>query len=166
MEKLIPNTNGYKVTDDGRVFRADGNEVVYRKDSEGYLRVSFGKDGSRERVHRLVASAFVDNPDGKPMVDHIDGNKANNHASNLRWVTPRENTLAASEKGLLNGSSPSVPICIIDTSSHIAKLFDTQNAAARYIGCGSSEINKTLKGHRHTCHGYYVGYLEGEWNMS
>lgn len=53
-------------------------------------------------IHRLVAIAYIPNPDGKPEVNHIDGNKLNNHASNLEWVTGSENMIHAIKTGLLD----------------------------------------------------------------
>ena len=68
----------------------------------GYLKVELYKDGKSKikYVHRLVAEAFIPNPDQKPQVNHIDGNKANNTLSNLEWVTSSENLSHACKTGL------------------------------------------------------------------
>ena len=61
---------------------------------KGYLRVDlYDSNGRRKhkKVHRLVANAFIPNPDGKPQVNHKDGNKENNSVTNLEWVTDKEN---------------------------------------------------------------------------
>ena len=70
--------------------------------STGYKKVELCKDGKRKgfKVHRLVAIAFIPNPDNKPEVNHIDGNKINNNIDNLEWVTSSENTIHAYETGL------------------------------------------------------------------
>jgi len=59
----------------------------------GYRGLVFTTQGQTvyEYIHRLVAIAFIDNPDNKTLVDHIDGNKHNNHVSNLRWANRSEN---------------------------------------------------------------------------
>ena len=61
---------------------------------KGYKIINLWKNGTGKmfRVHRLVAAAFIPNPENKPCIDHIDGNRANNHADNLRWVTAKENS--------------------------------------------------------------------------
>jgi len=61
-----------------------------------------------QSVHRLVAEAFIPNPENKRTVNHIDGNKLNNHISNLEWATQSENTLHAYATGLKNPSNPNV----------------------------------------------------------
>ena len=62
-------------------------------DKEGYKGVVLCVNQKRKtfRLHRLVAAAFIPNPDNLPEIDHIDGDRANNHADNLRWVTVKEN---------------------------------------------------------------------------
>ena len=89
----------YEVSDKGNIksvnYRGTGKSAI-RKQSiskNGYMRVILSDNGKNKTyfVHRLVAAAFIPNPENKPCIDHIDGNRANNHADNLRWVTVKEN---------------------------------------------------------------------------
>ena len=77
----------------GAIVHYEGRVLTHTFDTRGYHGVTLCKEHKqrRVRVHRLVAEAFVDNPDGKPHVNHLDENKDNNHASNLEWCTPAEN---------------------------------------------------------------------------
>ena len=74
--------------------------------STGYHKVGLYKNGKRTHisVHILVAKAFIDNPENKPQVNHIDGIKTNNSVENLEWVTAFENTMHAFNTGLRRGS--------------------------------------------------------------
>jgi hypothetical protein len=90
--KDIEGFENYQVSSWGRVRGANGILKPY-KNKKGYLKVGLMNGGKshKKRVNRLVAMAFIDNPNGCPFVDHIDGNKENNSITNLRWVTDREN---------------------------------------------------------------------------
>lgn len=102
----------YDVSDWGRVRSVDrtieqlsnhGNLInrLYKgkllklfKDRDGYIIVTLCKEGSslQKRVHRLVAEAFIPNPENKPQIDHINTIKDDNRVENIRWVTAKENT--------------------------------------------------------------------------
>lgn len=81
------------VTNQGKVFLTEtGKEITPKNNGNGYLRIYIPKIGKRYLLHRLVAVAYVLNPEDKPQVNHIDGNKHNNSASNLEWCTNKENS--------------------------------------------------------------------------
>ena len=99
----------YLVSNKGRIWSiTQDKEMILHKNRCGYMRVSFeiNKRTKDFKVHQLVANAFIDNPNVLPQVNHIDGNKTNNDAKNLEWVTAKENTRHAYENGLLNNERP------------------------------------------------------------
>ena len=83
--------NDYEIDENGNVYSFKSNKYLTPcLDKYGYLYVTI--NSKHYKVHRLVAEAFLDNPNNKPCIDHIDRNKLNNHYSNLRYVTPKENS--------------------------------------------------------------------------
>lgn len=92
--KIIPNTGGrYSITKDGRVF--SNNRKKYLKGSiknNGYIYVCLWLGYKHSvHIHKLVAEAYLPNPNNLPQINHKDGNKMNNHADNLEWCTASHN---------------------------------------------------------------------------
>ena len=84
----------YEVSDEGRVRNKNTGRILKpNKINKGYLQVILCKDGERKPalVHRLVAKAFISNPNHYPQVNHIDENKSNNHVENLEYCTNQYN---------------------------------------------------------------------------
>ena len=99
----IKNYDNYSVSNDGLVRNDKYNHIkAQRLDKHGYPMTSIYQDGKAHtsRIHRLVAEAFIDNPENKNQVNHIDGNKQNNNVNNLEWVTCSENMIHAFTHGL------------------------------------------------------------------
>lgn len=158
----VHGSDGVEVSNLGGVKRHGKIARVF-EDAEGYYRVSLGGH-SRDRVHRLVAKAFLPNPKNKPIVNHRDGNKKNDRVSNLEWCTERENSLLAAANGQIKTGPPNQPIKAIRVEDGKESYFKSQAEAARVLRMHNSEINKVLRGKRKTAHGYRFKYTERKDN--
>ena len=113
MWKKCKINNSYMVSTDGMVKRIETDRILKQKlDKDNYLSInmSMGGRGNTRQVfvHRLVAEAFIPNPENKPLVKHIDGNPINNCVENLKWVTPKENVEHSIKIGLKNNDHGSL----------------------------------------------------------
>lgn len=127
-----------------------GGLMNFETDEHGYFRVTLCKNGRARHwfVHRLVASAFIPNPTGRPYINHKDTDKNNNDVSNLEWATAKENTLHAVANGVhsfmqKNKITPAdVPVIL----NRIAAGENRKQIAADY-GTQESHIFKIKNGH-------------------
>lgn len=115
---------------------------------DNYQRITLMKEGvkTRYQAHRLVALAFIPNPDNKPFINYIDGNKSNNIVSNLEWCTASENIIHADNTGLRNMSnhnpSNSRKIKCIETR----EVFLSCLRAVKWLGKTSNSIFSLVRG--------------------
>lgn len=151
--KVIPDTDEqYLISSYGRLFSVKSNKVLktYLRPT-GYINAHYVACGREVNigVHRLVAQAFLPNPDNMPQVNHIDGDKTNNKVDNLEWVSSKENVKHAIEHGLF-GRMRSV-------IRSDGTVFPSVMQATKAVGGKSSSCIVAVCNHRksrHTAYGY------------
>ena len=147
--------SGYEITRDGRVIsERTGREMKYDTRSGGGLGVKLRIDGKyvNKLVHRLVAEIYIDNKYNKEQVDHIDGDKANNSADNIRWCTDEENQNYRYNQGNLNHNSIS-KVIVEHRDGMIYRTHNSISSASRLVseerGCKVDTVKKRIKGARY-----------------
>lgn len=131
-----------------------------QKTRKGYLRIQLNNDIEKRKtfaVHRLVAEAFIPNPDNLPQINHIDENKENNNVNNLEWCDNKYNA----NYGRRNESHKK-KIIQKDLDGKIIKIWDSIADIERNMNIKSSNISAICKGLRKTAKGYRWEYYNNE----
>lgn len=141
------------------------------------MKVRIDRKEKRVKIHRLVAEAFIPNPENKPEVNHIDGNKQNNKVSNLEWVTSKENSQHAWDIGLSVvtekrknnfkriGTNPKRKVKQYDLQGNLIKQWESVTEATKALKIQSSHISECCNGKRKTTKNFIWRYEDEETNL-
>ena len=150
MKDVVGYEGLYAVTSCGKVWSYKNKKFLKPKcDGRGYLFVSLCKYGKVKqcKVHRLVAEAYIPNPENLPQIDHIDNNKMHNYVNNLQWITCRDNVRKSNNKPILQYSLDGELIREWECASDVGK---------RERG----NIKQCLRGINKTAYGYVWKFKE------
>lgn len=164
---------GYLVSTDGQVRGPRKKSLKLVETNDGYLKVTLCSKGKRmdKRVNRLVAEAFIPNPEDHPVVMHHDNDRKNNRVDNLSWGTYSENnqwmhdcgrhplTLTDDDREKAYAKRRA-PVRAIDVKTGKTSEFISQHEAARQLRVSQQHIWGVLNGYRRSTGGYRFEYIE------
>lgn len=156
--KEINDFEGYYISNLGRVKsckRKTEKFIVVKDDTHGYLIVKLWRDNKQysKKIHRLVAEAFISNPENLRDVNHKDENKHNNCVENLEWISHKDNINYGTRNERAN-KTKSKAIIQLDLSGNVINEFVSSYDAERQLDISESNINQCCNGKRKTAGGY------------
>jgi hypothetical protein len=169
---LIKEFELYDLSLDGRIYSFKTKKYMALSiQKSGYVCVRLCQNYKKKtfRIHRLLATYFILNPENKKEINHIDGNKLNNSLNNLEWVTKSENQIHARKLGLIKKNFgvnhfASKKVLQMTKDNALVKMWDSVADAARFFNCNPDIINRVCRGERKTCKKYVWKYKQ-EWSV-
>lgn len=148
----------YAITEEGQVWSYKRKIFLKPCLTRGYLWVGLCKNGitKKFKIHRLVAEAFIPNPENKPEVNHKDENKQNNCVSNLEWMTTKENINYGTRNKRVAVKNSKPVLCV-----ELNKIFESQTVAAQELNLHRESINACCNGKAKTTGGYHFTFATG-----
>lgn len=173
MSKAWKEIKGYEgrylISSSGDVISLNYNRTGFAKmltwkvNNKGYAWVELRKNGIKEQklIHRLVAEAFIDNPEGFDLVNHKDENPLNNDVDNLEWCDASYNARYSRErhperKG--NGKNHLLAVLQLDKDGNVIKEWENTRTVFVETGMSDWSIAEVCRGNRHTAYGYLWRY--------
>ena len=157
MRKPIKGFEGlYEVDDLGNVYSVRRNKIMSPVIiNSGYYTVKLSKNKilTRYLIHRLVAQAFLDNPDNLPCVNHKDEDKTNNSVDNLEWCTYQYNN-SYNDKGKRISATKSIPVYQFDLTGNLIKEWKSMKEAGKSLGIDEANISAACSGKLKTYKGF------------
>lgn len=157
---LVRTKEGKKTYTEYHGWRIWEQRVLEQKvDEENTCRVNLWKDGKPKTylVHRLVAEAFIPKVEGKDYINHKDGNRRNNHVSNLEWCTYEENNNHAFDNGLIKTGHA---IKLVDINSGEEYTFRSKSKASEFLNRNTDYIANVIRRGKTEVHGYKILELD------
>lgn len=149
--KVIKYDSNYLISDDGRVYSLRTKKVLKPGEhTHGYLTISLWENNKPKQfyIHRLVLEHFSDE-EPKETVNHIDGNKTNNHISNLEWSSYKDNNIHAFKTGLRksnrNNKKMSISVEQRDLDGNLIKIYPSMRQAERETGVHAQNIGLAIR---------------------
>lgn len=175
----IKQSEQYEISNTGLIRKKDGGDLVSPYDNKGYLRIKL--NGKNFLVHRLVAEAFIPNPDNLETVNHKNLNKKDNRVENLEWMSNADNirhavsnkdgrleclqksmSLVGKKYGAENGRRSRKPVAQYDLDGNLIAIFPSAREADKLTGIGYKQISAVCNGNKKTAHGYVWRFLESQ----
>lgn len=168
LDRIVKRSDGRIENRKGKLMstRVSNSNKAKNKNASDRENITLNKDGQIKHhlIHRLVAQAFIPNPENKKTVNHIDGDSLNNIVTNLEWATHSENVIHAYNNNLypnitrrMAGVNKNTGELIeSNTLTEMAKILNVSTAAVRVCARENMKKNKL----HHTCKDYYLYYTE------
>ncbi len=172
--KPIYDIPGYWISTKARLWSECSSSFIWGTPlRSGHVDVSLRCNGRRihRYLHRLVAEAFIPNPDGYPEVRHLDDDPSNNEVWNLAWGDQYDNVQDSIRNGHFRyftredieraNEVRRTPVVAIHLGSGTRLFFESQQEAARRLGISQSSISSVIRGRTRSCNGYYFALEDG-----
>ena len=139
--------NKYSIREDGIITNLSTNKSVCQwVDNVGYLQVKLyeNKKNYYKRVHRIVAEHFIPNPNNLPQVNHVNGDKRDNVASNLEWIDNKSNTQHGYDIGLYHSDKRSIKIEVYDLNNEYINTYKSIRETANILKINRKTLSRIL----------------------